>query len=515
MQKIVLVSFFVSVMFATAAAFSQQRSLADQIMDADETRFAIIYSKLKEQAEQEVPVLVAEIERKLSEETNEDLKEKLAKRQANAGVALLKLNQPEKVWLLLKHSPDPRARSYLIHRILPLGVDPKILIKRLDVEPDVSIRRALILSLGEFDTSAISFEIFREILSKLQELYRTDSDPGIHAASEWFLSRFHRSDWLNQVNEDWALDRRQRETRLERIESSLSEGDSTPQWYVNGQRQTMVVIPGPVEFLMESPTTEKGRKEPETRHKTRIGRTFSVSARNVTLEQYRRFNKGNQLQEHVRIRTSGLPAADTSNLPAIYTSWYEAVAYCNWLSNEEGIPEGQWCFVIAGNETRLKDNYLSLTGYRLPTEAEIHYAIRAMATTARYYGETDELLPKYAWAGKQWMQGFQDLPHPVGRLKPNDLGLFDAHGNCSTWCQAIRKPFPHEAVEKLNEDQENDQELKIGDQQPVRGGGIGGVESEIRSDYCKYVRLTNQGYGLGFRLARTIRVVPGATSSTP
>ena len=33
-----------------------------------------------------------------------------------------------------------------------------------------------------------------------------------------------------------------------------------PQWYVNGQGQTMVVIPGPVEFVMGSPTTEAGRE---------------------------------------------------------------------------------------------------------------------------------------------------------------------------------------------------------------------------------------------------------------
>jgi hypothetical protein len=51
----------------------------------------------------------------------DDSKEKLAKRQANAAVALLRMNQPEKVWLLLKHSPDPRLRSYLIHRFGPLG----------------------------------------------------------------------------------------------------------------------------------------------------------------------------------------------------------------------------------------------------------------------------------------------------------------------------------------------------------------------------------------------------------
>ena len=49
--------------------------------------------------------------------------EKLAKRQANAAVALLRMNQPAKVWPLLKHSPDPRVRSYLIHRLGPLGAD--------------------------------------------------------------------------------------------------------------------------------------------------------------------------------------------------------------------------------------------------------------------------------------------------------------------------------------------------------------------------------------------------------
>ena len=81
----------------------------------------------------------------------DDAKEKLAKRQANAAVALLRMNQPEKVWPLLKHSPDPRVRSYLIHRFGPLGADARAIVKRLDEEPDITIRRALILSLGEFE----------------------------------------------------------------------------------------------------------------------------------------------------------------------------------------------------------------------------------------------------------------------------------------------------------------------------------------------------------------------------
>ena len=45
----------------------------------------------------------------------------------------------------------------------------------------------------------------------------------------------------------------------------------------------MVVIPGPVEFVMGSPTTEAGRGPNENQHKRRIGRTFALAAKSVTL----------------------------------------------------------------------------------------------------------------------------------------------------------------------------------------------------------------------------------------
>src|SRR5262249_55002518 len=73
-----------------------------------------------------------------------------ARRQANAAVALLRTGRPDAVWPLLRHRPDPRVRSYLIHRLGSLGADPGGIVRRLEEEPDVSARRALLLCLGEF-----------------------------------------------------------------------------------------------------------------------------------------------------------------------------------------------------------------------------------------------------------------------------------------------------------------------------------------------------------------------------
>ena len=173
-------------------------------MDADEKQFAVIYPKFKEQGEQGLPVLTGEIDKKLPSDlpSSDENREKLAKRQANAAVALLKMNRPEKVWPLLKRTPpdDPRVRSYLIHRLSPLGADSGAILKRLDEEPDVTIRRALLLSLGEYDEKGLSPEARQAVLPKVQEVYRKDADPGLHAACEWLLRKW-KAGWVAQTDQ--------------------------------------------------------------------------------------------------------------------------------------------------------------------------------------------------------------------------------------------------------------------------------------------------------------------------
>lgn len=425
--------------------------------------------------------------------SGDDGKEKLAKRQANAAVALLRMNQPDKVWPLLKHSADPRLRSYLIHRLHPLGADAGAIVKRLDNEPDITIRRALLLSLGEYGEKDLAPKARAAVLAQAQGIYRTDADPGLHGAAEWLLRTWKQEAWLKQVNEEWAKDGDGRAKKLDGIRDLVRKDKekTLPQWYVNGQGQTMVVIPGPVEFLMGSPFTEKDRSDYEPQHKRRIGRTFAVAAKAVTVEQYRQFDKGYALSaKHAR----------TGDLPVVGTSWYQAATYCNWLSKEEGIDEEQWCYEIKGQTTKLRENYLSLPGYRLPTEAEMEYATRAGALTTRYFGETEELLPKYAW----YLKNAQEQTWPVGSLQPNDLGLFDVQGNVFTWCQESYNNYPTRQDEEAAEDKEDQLVISPTQSRVLRGGSFTNRAPFVRSAYRNFTVPSNRNSNLGFRPSRTL-----------
>jgi formylglycine-generating enzyme required for sulfatase activity len=412
------------------------------------------------------------------------------------------MNQPEKVWPLLKHSPDPRVRSYLIHRFGPMGADARAIVKQLAEERDVTIRRALILSLGpeEFGEEAWAPEGKKLLVQRLRETYRTAPDPGLHAAAEWLLRQWHEEAWLVQTDESWAKDKRQKEKRLADIKEALTREkyEAKPQWYVNGQGQTLVVIPCPVEFVMGSPPTEEGRQAIELQHKKRIGRTFAIAAKPVTREQFLRFLPAFSHKEMRRYPDAACPIGGVL--------WYEAAAYCNWLSEREGIARDQWCYEPNENGEytagmKLAPNYLRRTGYRLPTEAEWEYACRAGAVTSRYYGESEELLPKYGWYGKN----SGERTWEVGRKKPNDLGMFDSHGNVFSWCQESYKEYPRGQGEGAKDDIEDDLSIDIQVDRPLRGGSFIYPASLVRSAYRYWNVPSSRVPVIGFRPARTFR----------
>jgi formylglycine-generating enzyme required for sulfatase activity len=145
---------------------------------------------------------------------------------------------------------------------------------------------------------------------------------------------------------------------------------------------------------------------------------------------------------------------------------------------------------------------LSLTGYRLPTEAEWEFACRAGAETSRYYGESTKLLAKFGWfdgnsLGRSW---------PVGSLKPNDLGLFDMHGNVWNWCQERYLKYLETRPEDTVEDKEDDVLIIDSEKSRVlRGGAFLVHPSLVRSAFRYNSPPVVVTLPIGVRPARTFR----------
>jgi formylglycine-generating enzyme required for sulfatase activity/tRNA A-37 threonylcarbamoyl transferase component Bud32 len=341
-----------------------------------------------------------------------------ADRRGRVAAALIRLGKADDVWPLLVQTPRPDLRTEIVHDIARFRVDVAEVAARLATEQDVSARRALVLALGEYDPASLPTEPRRALGDRLLGWYRDDPDAGIHGAVDWLLRR------------RWG-----RKADLDRVDSELAGAGPVGgrDWYVNGRRQTFAVVRGPVEFMEGSPPEEAGRHANEDgAHRVRIGRSFAVAAREVTVAQFVEFLRATdpdavaawigdpEFRQHV-------PEPDC---PIGRANWYEAAAYCNWLSRVEGIPEDQWCYperIKSGMV--LPADWLKKTGYRLPTEAEWEFACRAGTVTSRPYGESPKPLPGYAWSA----ENSGNRTHPVGLLKPNDLGLFDMLGNALEW----------------------------------------------------------------------------------
>ena len=127
----------------------------------------------------------------------EEAKDQLAERQARAAIALLRMGKAAEVMPLLRHSADPRLRSFIVNWLNPLGADPKTLAAELDrlrttakptpaegqqfmdavlFHPETSQRRALILALGTYGTEGLSPGEREPLIGKLLDLYRNDPD---------------------------------------------------------------------------------------------------------------------------------------------------------------------------------------------------------------------------------------------------------------------------------------------------------------------------------------------------
>lgn len=312
--------------------------------------------------------------------------------------------------------------------------------------------------------------------------------------------------------------------------TSAKRVDGLPANSGSSEGLTMVVLRGPVEFRMGSPDNEVGRNPAsdspdEALHTARIPRSYAISAHEVTVAQFRRF-----LDAHAEVKSRHGYANDPSRMdevmrqfspdpngPQIALTWYEAAMFCNWLSEREGIPPSEWVYPTRMEDIRhgmrMADGYLHRIGYRLPTEAEWEYAARAGTTTARFFGDSDSLLGEYAWYSRNPPKRKSDpvdpndpqRTSPVGKLKPNPLGLFDIYGNVWEWTQSRVLPYP---AGGLHVDVEDDMLVVSDSAARVRRGGGFPYEAAMMRSAARgtvtafpFLRRDN----VGFRVARTIR----------
>ncbi len=181
-------------------------TLADLLLDADPKQYALLFPVLQRDREQAVESIRRALKANVKADAPQPERERQARRQASSAVALLQLGIPDDAWKLFRHLSDPEARSQLVWRSGLLGVDPKLILRRLDQEKDVSARRALILTLGEYTGEQLPPEVRDPLTVKLLQWYRDDPDPGIHGAIDWLLR--HGKEGLEARPLDWGQAKR-------------------------------------------------------------------------------------------------------------------------------------------------------------------------------------------------------------------------------------------------------------------------------------------------------------------
>jgi eukaryotic-like serine/threonine-protein kinase len=189
----------------------------------------------------------------------------LPRRQANAAAALAVMGRWDRVRPLLRHAEDPTARSYLIAWLRPGGVAPQALIDQLTADTEPAVKQGLLLAFGELASDRLP-NAQRDVLRRL---YETDPDPGIHSAADWTLRQWGQQKMLAEID-------------LASRERKRPEGRG---WFVNGQGQTMVIVPRSKDwFWMED-------EEKKKRYRRWITRDFALSAREVTVAEFLRFRE--------------------------------------------------------------------------------------------------------------------------------------------------------------------------------------------------------------------------------
>jgi len=273
-----------------------------------------------------------------------------------------------------------------------------------------------------------------------------------------------------------------------------------------------VVVVNSGSFIMGSrPGDDESVENEFPAHRVTFDRGFALGQQEVTVGQFATFVRATgyrtdaerrgqgslwdeemgQLVDRPRVNWRMDYAGNDApqNLPVLHVSWNDAKAYADWLASSTG------------------------KNYRLPSEAEFEYAIRA-GTRGQYWwgdGRPRERVENLAGSddqsetGRRFSNSFRGYgdghfgPAPVGSFEPNPFGLYDMAGNVSEWMQDCwhgsyaRAPVTGEAWDNPG-----------CDRRVVRGGYWASAPRQNRSATRMSAPVLLKAPQLGFRIARDL-----------
>ena len=215
-------------------------------------------------------------------------------------------------------------------------------------------------------------------------------------------------------------------------------------------------------FLMGS---DAGQDNERPVHRVWVD-AFYLAACQVTNAEYGQFLAASQHRKPLQWDD---PLFSHPGQPVVAPSWFDAVAYCGWLSE------------ISGRR------------YRLPTEAEWESAARG-GLQQKLYPWGDEPLESLANYSARW----KTAPEPVGRAERNAFGLFDIGANVHEWCADWFGPAYY-----AHSPERNPQGPQQGTRRSSRGGSWRHSTKVSRCAARSSIPPEFQYADYGFRLARS------------
>lgn len=234
-------------------------------------------------------------------------------------------------------------------------------------------------------------------------------------------------------------------------------------------------------FTMGSPTDERWREKDEIQHSVTLNDFFLTQAE-VSQKDYHAIMGNNP---------SYFKGDDR---PVEMVSWYDAVNYCNALSEHEGLTPA---YRINGTEVEWNRE---ANGFRLPTEAEWEYACRAGTTSPFNTGRNITVEQANWYSSYPYIEGegggaYRRQTVSVNEFDANAWGLYNMHGNVSEWCWDRYGAYSQES-------QSNPTGPQVGINRVARGGGWYDYAKHVRSAYRSVAPPDYRDYKRGFRIAR-------------